>query len=74
VYLHRGAPFLSLGRSLNGTFLVTPVYLHRGATSFALGNYYCRQQSNGDLTALPPDDDDNDDELVLNVLRCQLTY
>ena len=23
--------FLSLGRSLNGTFLVTPVYLHRGA-------------------------------------------
>ena len=23
--------FLSLGRSLNGTFLVTPMYLHRGA-------------------------------------------
>ena len=34
--------FLTLGRSLNGTFLVTPVYLHRGAPSsphsYVLGN------------------------------------
>ena len=29
--------FLSLGRSLNGTFLVTPVYLHRGAPFLSLG-------------------------------------
>ena len=28
---------LNLSRSLNGTFLVTPVYLHRGAANFALG-------------------------------------
>ena len=27
-------------RSLNGTFLVTPVYLHRGASSFTLGHHH----------------------------------
>ena len=35
---------LSLGRSLNGTFLVTPVYLHRGATGSPLGSSGAHRQ------------------------------
>ena len=45
--------FSYMGRSLNGTFLVTPVYLRRGASSYPLGIDHSHERG-GSLVRVSP--------------------